>query len=62
MSLLSVYASPLDTRRAAHLLRRATFGASPERIREFTGLTAEAAAQRLLADQPGLTPPPGRLS
>jgi uncharacterized protein (DUF1800 family) len=57
MSLLSVYASPLDTRRAAHLLRRATFGASPERIREFTGLTAEAAAQRLLADQPAPPPP-----
>ena len=67
---LEPYAAPLDARRAAHLLRRACFGAAPERTADFTGRTAEEvvdglvdeALARPLPEPPSWadTPPPPR--
>ncbi len=57
MALIDAYAQPLNAAQAAHLLRRATFGPTPEQIKTFTGLTAGQAVQRLLADQPMPAPP-----
>lgn len=44
---LTALTGPLGVKRAAHLLRRATFGASKEQIDEFAGLTASQAVTRL---------------
>lgn len=52
MALLDSYGQPLTAKQTAHLLRRATFGASPAQIKPFTGLTPGAALAKLLADQP----------
>ncbi|WP_266367660.1 DUF1800 domain-containing protein [Tellurirhabdus rosea] len=57
MSLLLPVTEPLSTPQAAHLLRRATFGASSAHIRQFTGLTPGEAVQRLLADTPAAPAP-----
>ncbi|MBC7890854.1 MAG: DUF1800 domain-containing protein [Sphingobacteriaceae bacterium] len=57
MALLDVYSKPLTAAQAAHLLRRATFGPTPEQIRAFTGLTADQAVAQLLANQPLPAPP-----
>lgn len=54
---LEPYAARLDQRRALHLLRRATFGATPEAARRLTGLTA-AEAVRLLLDNAAQAPAP----
>jgi uncharacterized protein (DUF1800 family) len=56
VALIDAYAQPLSAAQAAHLLRRATFGPTPDQIKAFTGLTPDQAVQRLLTDQP--TPPP----
>ncbi|MEZ4703169.1 MAG: DUF1800 domain-containing protein [Rhodothermales bacterium] len=45
---LEPYGAPLDRKRAAHLLRRTGFGASPAQIQALTGLTAAEAAGRIL--------------
>jgi len=52
MSLLTPIVQPLTVSQAAHLLRRATFGASAAHIRQFTGLAPAEAVRRLLADTP----------
>lgn len=57
MSLISVYAPPLDAPKAAHLLRRATFGATATQTGQLAGLTAEVAVERLLANPPPPQPP-----
>ena len=45
---LEPYPAPLDERRAAHLLRRACFGAAPDRVKDFTGRTAEEVVDELV--------------
>ncbi|MEO1654119.1 MAG: DUF1800 family protein, partial [Bacteroidota bacterium] len=47
----------LGKKRAAHLLRRATFGPTKAQIDEFANLTAQAAVQRLFAAQAEPNPP-----
>jgi uncharacterized protein (DUF1800 family) len=53
-SALDEYRGPWDARRAAHLLRRAGFGGSPQEITNATSAGMEATVQRLIhfgADQ-----------
>lgn len=57
MPWLSPNTRPLSAVQAAHLLRRATIGPTPEQIKQFTGLKPDVAVQRLLADQPMPAPP-----
>lgn len=57
MSLLTPYTQPLTALQAAHLLRRTVFGASPNLIKQFTGLTPATAVQTLLAEPPTPEPP-----
>ncbi len=57
MALLDAYAQPLSATQVAHLLRRATFGPTPEQIKSLSGKTAAQLVAQLLADQP-LPPPP----
>jgi uncharacterized protein (DUF1800 family) len=52
MPLLDAYTQPLDAQRAAHLLRRTTFGVSPALIKRFTGLRPANALQTLLREMP----------
>ncbi len=49
----------LDAREAAHLLRRAGFGGTPEEIARYTGMQAAAAAQAMvrLPSAEGIAPP-----
>ena len=47
---LEPYAAPLDRRRAAHLLRRLTFGAPPDQVNALVGLDAADAVTMLLDD------------
>ncbi|MCF2487395.1 DUF1800 family protein [Dyadobacter sp. CY347] len=59
MPYLDKYQSPLTSRQAAHLLRRATFGPTPDEITQFTGLTAQNAVQKLFDNvSVTATPPP----
>ena len=55
--LIDSYLQPLTAVQAAHLLRRATFGAAPDQIKAFTGLTPAQAMAQLLADQAVPAPP-----
>lgn len=67
---LEPYTAPLDARRAAHLLRRACFGAAPDRVADFTGRAADEVVDELvdealarpLPEPPSWaeTPPPPR--
>ncbi len=45
---LAPYAGPLDTRRAAHLLRRAGFGGSPTEIAKYAALSPDAAVRSVM--------------
>ncbi|WKN43275.1 DUF1800 domain-containing protein [Tunicatimonas pelagia] len=49
MASLSPYTQPLGVKRAAHLLRRATFGGTKSQIDQFAQLTPAAAVNRLFA-------------
>lgn len=57
MALLDVYTTPLTTAQVAHLLRRATFGPTPEQLKTLTGQTAAQIVAKLLVDQPTPAPP-----
>ncbi|WP_031529589.1 DUF1800 domain-containing protein [Dyadobacter crusticola] len=48
MPYLDPFSQPLSARNAAHLLRRATFGPTPEEIVDFTGLSASEAIDALI--------------
>lgn len=52
MALLDTYTKPLTADQAAYLLRRATFGPTPDQIKSLTGQTAAQIVTKLLADQP----------
>ena len=58
MPFLDPYTPVLDTRAAAHLLRRATIGPTQADITSFTGLTAAQAVQNLLNNAIATPPPP----
>ena len=47
MPLLDPIADPLDSRRAAHLLRRTTFGPTVQAINDFNGLPITTAINNL---------------
>jgi uncharacterized protein (DUF1800 family) len=47
----------LDEKKAAHLLRRATFGPTISEIKSFAGKTAAQAVDMLFSAQPDATPP-----
>ena len=57
MALLDPYNQPLAAAQVAHLLRRATFGPTPDQIKTLTGQTASQLVQKLLASQPTPAPP-----
>ena len=58
MAALPSFFNSLGKKRAAHLLRRATFGATKQQIDEFAELTPQAAVVRLLPSQYDLPAPP----
>ena len=58
MASLPAFSQKLGTKRAAHLLRRATFGATKQEIDEFAQLTPQAAVQRLIPQEVELPEPP----
>lgn len=47
-SALESYPGPLNERLAAHLLRRAGFGGSPDDVRRFAGMSVNAAVESLV--------------
>ncbi|MEO1049396.1 MAG: DUF1800 domain-containing protein [Bacteroidota bacterium] len=51
MASLAQYNGVLDRRKAAHLLRRATFGPTKEEIDQFTGLSVAQAVNTLYEEQ-----------
>ncbi|GAB4026642.1 DUF1800 domain-containing protein [Spirosoma koreense] len=57
MALLDTYTKPLTADQVAYLLRRATFGPTPDQIKSLTGQTAAQIVAKLLADQPTPVPP-----
>ncbi len=57
MPTLDPIQNVLGTKRAAHLLRRATFGATKAQIDEFAALEIGPALNKLLEDQPKPEPP-----
>ncbi|GAB4056464.1 DUF1800 domain-containing protein [Spirosoma litoris] len=52
MALLDAYTKTLTADQVAHLLRRATFGPTPDQIKTLTGQTAAQVVTKLLANQP----------
>ncbi|MHA4739363.1 DUF1800 domain-containing protein [Dyadobacter sp. MSC1_007] len=58
MAYLDAYTAPLTANKAAHLLRRATFGPTPQEITAFTGLTATDAVNQLFANVSYTASPP----
>lgn len=57
MALLDPYTQSLTAKQAAHLLRRATFGASPQQIQFYVGIKPQDILDKLLIDQPAPTSP-----
>ena len=57
MASIASYNQVLGTPQAAHLLRRATFGATKQQIDQFAQLSATTAVTRLLTTSPGPLPP-----
>lgn len=57
MALLDAYTKPLTTDQVAHLLRRATFGPTPDQLKSLTGQTAAQLVAKLLASQSTPAPP-----
>ena len=59
VTALQPHVGRLGDRAAAHLLRRAGFGGTPEQVRRYSAMTARDAVASLLAAPPGssITPP-----
>ena len=57
MASIAPYSQPLGAQNAAHLLRRATLGATRQQIDAFAPLDAATAVTRLLTITPPLPPP-----
>lgn len=57
MASLDEFTQPLGVAKAAHLLRRTTFGPNPGQIDTFAALTPSAAMTTLLTDEAIPTPP-----
>ncbi len=57
VALLDAYTQPLTAAQVAHLLRRTTFGPTPEQIKSLTGQTAAQVVAKLLVNQPTPAPP-----
>ncbi|GAB3759329.1 DUF1800 domain-containing protein [Spirosoma pomorum] len=58
MPYLDQYTTPLTAEKAAHLLRRATFGPTQAEITSFIGLTAAQALSQLISNANYSPPPP----
>ena len=56
MALLDPFTQPLTSAQLSYLLRRATFGPTPDQLKSLAGQTAAQVVSALLADRP--TPPP----
>ena len=56
-NLEPIAAGDWNAERAAHLLERSGFGATPEEVAEFAALTPERAVARVLRSDPGSLPP-----
>lgn len=54
---LAPYTGPFGFDQAAHLLRRATFGATHQQVKEVAALGLDAAIEALFADEPMPEPP-----
>ncbi|PWK28252.1 uncharacterized protein (DUF1800 family) [Arcicella aurantiaca] len=52
MALIDAFTQNLTARQVTHLLRRASFGATPAQVKEFTGKKSDFVVQKLLATQP----------
>jgi len=57
VALLDAYTKPLTASQVAYLLRRTTFGPTPDQLKTLTGQTAAQIVTKLLADQPTPAPP-----
>ena len=57
MALIDAYTQNLTTRQLNHLLRRATFGATPVQLKSLTGKKIDVVTQQLFAPQPVPNPP-----
>lgn len=57
MASIAPYSQVLGTQNAAHLLRRATLGATRQQIDQFAQLDAATAVTRLMTITPPLPPP-----
>jgi uncharacterized protein (DUF1800 family) len=57
MALIDTYTTALTAKQAKHLLDRATFGASLQQIKDFTGLMPNVAVEKLLASPATPLPP-----
>lgn len=58
MAYLDPYTVPLTANKAAHLLRRATFGPTRQEITAFTGLNPGTAVDQLFANVSYTASPP----
>jgi len=58
MASIPEFFGTLGRKKAAHLLRRATFGPTKKQIDEFAALSPQAAVEMLLPQQNELPPPP----
>jgi len=58
MAYLDTYTTPLTSKTAAHLLRRATFGPTNQEITDFTGKTATQAVDLLISNMSFRASPP----
>lgn len=58
MASLPLFFDTLGRKKAAHLLRRTTFGATKQQIDEFALLTPQLAVQKLLPREYALPEPP----
>ncbi|GAB3993375.1 DUF1800 domain-containing protein [Spirosoma daeguense] len=57
MALLDAYTKPLTSEQVLYLLRRSTFGPTPDQAKTLAGQTATQIVAKLLTDQPTPAPP-----
>ncbi len=57
MALLDPFTQPLTSAQVGYLLRRATFGPTPDQLKSLTGQTAAQIVSAMLTDRPAPAPP-----
>jgi hypothetical protein len=58
MASLTEFSGPLGSKNVAHLLRRLTFGPTPDQILTYSTLTASEALTTLFSAEANPSPPP----